>query len=124
VESLCHQSWQNPCDAVTGTTLRRQAEKVDSILTINIDFYAFAQENIHGIRQFCMSQVEVTETESELKERFSNSVQIPGTTESHFYIALNSNTFRVFSSRPTRFKYVLLGTCPRAVYRTYLHYIQ
>jgi hypothetical protein len=43
-----------------------------------------------------VSQVNITKTETELKQHFNNCKQIPNTGENHYYIPLNSNTMRVF----------------------------
>jgi hypothetical protein len=69
---LCHQSnVKSPCDAVGGTT-KWQAARASlqhpydkQILTPKY-FYEFAQENIHGIKYFYMSEVNITETETDV----------------------------------------------------------
>lgn len=43
-----------------------------------------------------MSQADITETETELNEWFSNCMQISNTTENYCYIQLNLNTMRAF----------------------------
>jgi hypothetical protein len=53
-------------------------------------------ENIYGIKHFCVSQADITENETQLRECFSNGMQITNTTESHGYIPVNTST-RVFS---------------------------
>jgi hypothetical protein len=60
------------------------------------DFYEFAQKIINGRKFFYVSKVDVTETKTQLKECFSNCMQIPDTRENHCYIPLNSNTMRLF----------------------------
>jgi hypothetical protein len=54
------------------------------------------QENVHGIKYLYVSQADITVTETELKEHFSDSMQITNTRENHCYIRLNSNKVRVF----------------------------
>jgi hypothetical protein len=43
------------------------------------DFYELTQEDIQGIKHFYMSHVDITEADKELKEHFSNYIQIPYT---------------------------------------------
>jgi hypothetical protein len=59
---------KSPCDAVGGTTKRQAARSslqhsYDKQILTSKDFYEFAQENIHGLKYFCVSQVNITETE-------------------------------------------------------------
>jgi hypothetical protein len=53
------------------------------------DFYEFAEENIHGVEYFYMSQVDITQNETELEECVSIYMQIPNTGENNCYISLN-----------------------------------
>jgi hypothetical protein len=49
-------------------------------------FCEYAQENSHGIKHFSVSQVGIRETKTELKEYFSNCMEIPNIKENHYYI--------------------------------------
>lgn len=59
------------CDPIGSTTnwqtarASHQHRYTQQILTP--DFYEFSHENIHGIKYFYVSQVEITETETEIK---------------------------------------------------------
>jgi hypothetical protein len=90
---------KSPSDAAGGTTKWQTARAslqcpYDKQTLTPKGFYEFAQENIHGIKNFYVSQVDITETE--LKEHSSSCMQISNTRENHCYTPLNSNTMRVF----------------------------
>jgi hypothetical protein len=117
---------KSPCAAISGTTKRQAARAslqcpYDKRILTPKDFYEFAQENIHGIKYFYLSQVDITETETELKEHFSNCTQITNTGESHCYIPLNSNTVKVFHVSDSG---TFFDTRLKAVFGTYSYCIQ
>lgn len=48
------------------------------------------------LKYFYVSQEDITDNETELKERFSNCVQFSNTIENQCYIPLNRNTVEFF----------------------------
>jgi hypothetical protein len=68
---------EGPCGA-TGGTIKQQVARAsfqhlyDKQMLTHKDFYEFSQGNINGIIVFFVSQKDITDNETELKEHFSN----------------------------------------------------
>jgi hypothetical protein len=65
-----------------------QSKCYDKQILTARDFYGLAQEGIYEIKYFYVSRVDITETEVEAKEHFSNGIQIPDTFPTYHSIAI------------------------------------
>jgi hypothetical protein len=88
---------KGPCDGIGGTLKRlaRRASLQNRIGGVVIQtpesLYDWCSRNVHNIKSFFVSQIDVQRNEDMLEERFKFGKRIPGTQSFHSFIPIDGN---------------------------------